>query len=206
MAQTDQRTRSEAQRGKTKTDRLARADTARRKREWLASANAASRAGYPVNALITVMAGKGIAAITDTVWRKLRQMLRKNGSPFIAARGPEYTPKKGHHLHIALYLPTASYADTVAVLTETLSEEVGSWGIDPTGRTVGDRFGVVALSKNGGWMLQRHQEFLNGSPATLIGYAGKGSGKGKAIGRHQRSADLLALSKGPDANGPNGAI
>jgi len=206
MAKTDKRTRSEAQRSRTKADRLARADKARRKREWLVSADAASRAGYPVNALITIMAGKDIATITDTAWRRLRQMLRKNGSPFVAARGPEYTPKKGHHLHIALHLPTASYADTVAVLTETLSEEVGSWGIDPTGRTVGDRFGVVALSKNGGWMLQRHLESLSGSPETLVGYAGKGSGKGKAIGRHQRSADLLALTKGLDANAHNGAI
>jgi hypothetical protein len=195
MAQTDKRTRSEAQRRKTKADRLTRADKARRKREWLVSAEAASLAGYPINALITIMAGKDIATITDTVWRKLRQMLRENGSPFIAARGPEYTPKKGHHLHIALHLPTESYDDAVKVLTETLSEEVGSWGIDPTGRTVGDRFGVVALSKNGGWMLQRHIEFLNGSPEAIVEYAGKGSGKGKAIGRHQRSENLLALTK-----------
>lgn len=205
MAKTDRRTRSAAQRSRTKADRLARADKARRKREWLASADAASRAGYPINALITIMAGKDIATITDTAWRRLRQMLRKNGFPFVAARGPEYTPKKGHHLHIALHLPMANYADTVAVLTETLSEEIGSWGIDPTGRTVGDRSGIVALSKNGGWMLQRHLEFLNGSPETIVGYAGKGSGKGKAIGRHQRSADLLALTKDNSINVHSGA-
>lgn len=205
MAKTDRRTRSEADRSRTKAARLARKDKARRQREWQVSADAASQAGYPVNAFITIMAGKDIATITGTTWRRLRQMLRKNGSPFVAARGPEYTPGKGHHLHIALHLPTANYADTVAVLTETLSEEVGSWGIDPTGRNVGDRSGVVALSKSGNWMLQRHLEFLNGSPDTLVGYAGKGSGKSKAIGRHQRSADLMALTKDHGANGLSGA-
>lgn len=201
MAKIDRRTRSEAQRSKAKAVRLARADTARRKREWQISADAASRAGFPINALITIMAGKDMAKITDTAWRRLRQMLRKNGSLFVAARGSEYTPRKGHHLHIALHLPTANYADTVAVLSETLSEEIGSWGIVPAGKSVGDRSGVVALSKDGNWMLQRHLEFLNGSPETLIGYAAKGSGKGKAIGRHQRSADLMALTKGSGANG-----
>ena len=195
MAKTDKRTRTAAQRSRTKADRLARADKARRKREWLASAEAASQAGYPINALITIMAGRDIATITETAWRRLRQMLRKNSSPFVAVRGPEYTPKKGHHLHIALHLQPETYADTVAVLTETLSEEVGSWGIDPTGKTVGDRHGIVALSKNGGWMLQRHLQSLNGSPEKLVGYAGKGSGKDKAIGRHQRSADLLHMTK-----------
>lgn len=204
MAKIDKRTRSEAQRSRTKADRLARADTARRKREWQVSADAASRAGYPISAFITIMAGKDIATITGTAWRKLRQLLRKNGSPFVATRSPEYTPEKGHHLHIALHLPTANYADTVAVLTETLSEEVGSWGIDPTGRNVGDRSGVVALSKSGNWMLQRHLEFLNGSPETLARYVAKGSGKGKAIGRHQRSADLMALTKGMGANSLRG--
>lgn len=205
MTKPDRRKRTEAQRSKAKADRLARADTARRKREWQVSADAASRAGYPINAFITIMAGKDIAKTTDTAWRRLRRMLRKKGVPFIAVRGPEYTPKKGHHLHIALHLPAAIYADTVALLTETMSEETGSWGIDPTGRNVGDRSGVVALSKSGNWMLQRHLEFLNGSPETLAGYAAKGSGKGKAIGRHQRSADLMALTKGMSANSLSGA-
>jgi hypothetical protein len=195
MTKTDKRTRSEAQRRKTQADRLARADDARRKRKWQISADAASHAGYPINAFITIMAGNDIATITETAWRKLRQMLRKNGSLFVAVRAPEYTPAKGHHLHIALHLQTENYADAITVLTETVSEEVGSWGVDPNGRSVGDRSGVVAISKNGCWMLQRHQEFLNGSPAMLVGYAAKGSGKRKAIGRHQRSADLLAMTK-----------
>ena len=199
MAKIDKRTRSEAQRSKTKAARLVRADKVRRQREWKASAVAASNAGYPINAFITILTGKDITTITNIVWRKLRQMLRKNGLPFVAARGPEYTPKKGHHLHIVLHLPAANYIDAVAVLTETLSEEVGSWGIDPTGRSVGGRFGVVALSKDGNWMLQRHLEFLNGSPETLIEYTAKASGKSKAVGRHQRSKYLSAITRGSGA-------
>lgn len=195
MTKTDRRTRTDAQQRRTKAHRLARADKRRRKQEWQRSADAASRAGMPINAHITIMAGKDIGRITSTIWRRLRNMLRKNGLPFIAVRGPEYTPNKGHHLHIAIHLDPAHYPDVVMILTEVLSEEVGGWGIDASGRTVGDRFGVVALSKDGGWMLQRHLDHLNGSPETLVAYDGKGSGKHKAIGRHQRSIDLIDITK-----------
>lgn len=195
MTKTDKRTRSDAQRRKTKIERLARADVARRQREWCISAKAASNAGYPINAFITIMAGKDIARITNTVWRKLRQMTQDHGTLFLAARGPEYTPQKKDHLHLAMHLRTFQYTDTVRILTEAISEEMGSWGIDIEGRKVGGQSGVVAISKNGTWMLQRHLQYLNGSSEKIASYTAKASGKARAIGRHQRSQDLVALTK-----------
>ncbi|WP_235281475.1 hypothetical protein, partial [Thalassobacter sp. 16PALIMAR09] len=41
----------------------------------------------------------------------------------------------------------------------------------------------------------RHLEALNSSYDALVQYAGKGSGKRKAIGQHERSQDLMKLTK-----------
>lgn len=195
MAQTDRRRKSAAQLKKTKADRLARADIARRQRRWQISQEAAANAGCPINAQITILAGDEIQTITRTVWRKLRNMMRQDGSLFIAVRAPEFTPKKRQHLHIALNLHPSNYSDVVKTLTEAVSEEVGGWGIDPNGRTMGSNYGVVASSLHGTWMLQRHLEALNSSYDALVQYAGKGSGKRKAIGQHERSQDLMKLTK-----------
>ena len=195
MAQTDKRRRSEAQRKKTKDARLARADIARRKRRWQASQEAATNAGYPINAHITIVTSDDLAAITTTVWRKLLRMMRKYNSPFIAVRAPEYARQKRHHLHIALHLDPANYNEVTAILTQATSEEIGGWGIDPSGRKLGSNLGVVASSVRGNWMLQRHIDTLNGSSDTLVEYVAKGCGKRKAIGQHERSQDLLKMTK-----------
>lgn len=195
MAKTGKRKKSKAQLKKTKANCLARADIARRQRNWQLSQEAAANAGYPINAHITIIAGDAMEAITRTMWRKLRHMMREHGSPFIAVRGPEYTPQKLHHLHLTLNLHPAKYSETVTILTETVSEEIGGWGIDPDGRKIGSNYGVVASSRHGKWMLQRHLDTLNSSHDALVRYVGKGSGKHIAIGRHQRSQDLLELTK-----------
>jgi len=200
MMKTDKRTRSDAQRKQTKIERLARADVARRRREWRTSAEAASKASYPINAFITIMAGDDIASITSTVWRKLRLMARENDMLFIAARGPEYTTEKKDHLHLVLHLSTSQYDEVVAILSEAVGEEVGGWGIDPEGRKLGWQSGVVAVSKHGTWMLQRHVQYLNGSSEKIVSYTAKASGKARAIGRHQRSQDLIALTKDYTSN------
>jgi len=195
-AKPDKRTRTAAQKAKTRRARHARADVRRRTAEWVASAAAARAAGRPINAQLTILAdADDIEVVTAAIWRRLRRLMKRNGLPFVAMRAPEYAPKRKHHLHIALHLPELLYGDVAAVLADATGAPMAAW-FDARGRRLGRKLhGVICLAPDGSWMIQRHVEGIGGSGERLVTYTAKGSGKHRAIGRHQRSEDLVTLTK-----------
>lgn len=195
----DNRHRTEAQ--KQQTRRRAQHEnqklkTAQRTECWRKSELAARQAGDPINAQITVLSdAENIERIAASLWRRLRRLMARYGSPFYAFRGPEYAPRRGLHLHIALHLPEALYDDVAAILVETTGAGMAPWGFDVAGRRLGKLHGIVTKSADTTWMLQRYVASAGGSHWQLVEYAAKGSGKEKAIGRHQRSGALIELTR-----------
>ena len=191
----DNRHRTEAQKQRTRHRLAAKADRQRRVAEWRSSELAARRAGYPVDAHITVLSdAENIERIAASLWRRLRRLMARHGVPFYVFRGPEYAPRRGLHLHLALHLPEALYGDVAAILADTTGAEMSPW-FDVAGARLGRLHGVVTKSADKTWMLQRYVEGAGGSHWQLVEYAAKGSGKEKAIGRHQRSGALIELTR-----------
>lgn len=194
----DRRRRTDAQKRKTREKQLATADKKRRVAEWRNSELAARQAGYPINALITVLSdAENIERVAASLWRRLRRLMARHGVPFYVFRGPEYAPRRGLHLHLALHLPEALYGDVAAILADVTGAAMAPW-FDVAGRRLGWCHGVVTKSADKTWMLQRYVASAGGSHWQLVEYAAKGSGKAKAIGRHQRSGELIDLTKAYD--------
>lgn len=195
MKNTDGRRRSPAQKERTRLRRQAKADQRRRRSEWSRSVDATVQAGFPINAHITILSDVDhVEEITSAMWRRLRRLMQRKGLPFYAVRAPEYARNRGQHLHIALHLPPNLYGDVATALVEVTGSRMAGW-FDVAGRSLGNTLGVVTKSDCGGWMLQRHVEGAGGCPKRLIGYTAKGDGKHKAIGRHQRSGELIQLTR-----------
>ena len=191
----DNRHRTEAQKQRTRQRLAAKADRQRRVAEWRSSELAARRAGYPIDAHITVLSdAENIERIAASLWRRLRRLMARHGVPFYVFRGPEYAPPRGLHLHLALHLPEALYGDVAAILADVTGAGMAPW-FDVAGRRLGWLHGVVTKSADKTWMLQRYVEGAGGSHWQLVEYAAKGSGKEKAIGRHQRSGALIELTR-----------
>lgn len=191
----DNRHRTEAQKQRTRKRLAAKADKKRRVAEWRSSELAARQAGYPINALITVLSdAENIEQVAASLWRRLRRLMTRRGFPFYVFRGPEYAPRRGLHLHLALHLPETLYGDVAAILVETTGAEMSPW-FDVAGARLGRLHGVVTKSADTTWMLQRYVASAGGSHWQLVEYAAKGSGKEKAIGRHQRSGALIELTR-----------
>jgi len=194
MRQTDKRRRSPAQKERTRRGRQARADKRRRQTEWQTSTQAARRAGYMLDAHITVIAEwENIEAISAALWRRMRRLMQRNGLPFMAMRAPEYTPRRGHHMHMAQHLPERLYGDVASALEAVTGTAMARW-FDVSGKSLGNVAGVVCMAADGSWMLQRHVDGLGGSDERLVQYASKSDGKHKTVGRHQRSAALVELT------------
>ena len=191
----DNRHRTEAQKQQTRQRLAAKADRQRRVAEWRSSELAARQAGYPINTLITVLSdAENIERIAASLWRRLRRLMARHGLPFYAFRGPEYAPRRGLHLHMATHLPEALYDDVAAILADVTGAGMAPW-FDVAGRRLGETYGVITKSNDKTWMLQRYVEGAGGSHWQLVEYAAKGSGKEKAIGRHQRSGALIELTR-----------
>lgn len=191
----DRRRRTEAQKRATRQRLAAKADRERRLPEWRKSAEAAHQDGCPINAHITVLSDpENIERVSTSLWRRLRRLMARRGVPFYALRGPEYAPRRGLHLHIALHLPEALYDDVAAILAEITGAEMAPW-FDVAGRQLRKLYGIVTKSTNKSWMLQRYVAGAGGSHWKLVEYVAKGSGKEKAIGRHQRSDALIELTR-----------
>lgn len=168
----------------------------RRRAEWLASEAAARAAGLPINAQLTVLSKtEDIVTVTESLWRRLRRLMKRNALPFIAARAPEYAPGK-HHIHIVAHIPERLYGDVANIVSDVTETVMAPW-FDTNGRRLGRNgpYGVVTMAHNGDWMLQRHVEGIGGSPAHLVGYGAKGQGKHRSIGRHQRSRHLIEITQ-----------
>lgn len=194
----DKRRRTDAQKRKTREKQLATADKKRRQALWQRSEAAARAAGYPINAQITVLSDpENIKSVSDSLWRRLRRLMARHRLPFYAMRGPEYAPRHKLHLHIATHLPEALYGDVAAILADVTGAEMAPW-FDVAGRRLGWLHGVVTKSADKTWMMQRHVEWAGGSYWDLVKYTAKGAGKAKAIGRHQRSGELIDLTKAYD--------
>lgn len=194
----DKRRRTDAQKRKTREKHLATADKKRRQALWQRSEAAAHAASYPINALITVLSdSENIKIVSDSLWRRLRRLMARHGLPFYAMRGPEYAPRHKLHLHIALHLPEALYGDVAAILADVTNKSMAPF-IYLEGRRLGGSYGVVTKSQDPTWMLQRHVKWAGGSYLKLVKYTAKGAGKAKAIGRHQRSGELIDLTKAYD--------
>jgi len=192
----DNRHRTEAQKQRTRQRLAAKADRQRRVAEWRSSELAARRAGYPIDAHITVLSdAENIERIAASLWRRLRRLMARHGLPFCAFRGPEYAPRRGLHLHIALHLTEALYDDVAAILADVTGAGMAPWGLVVEGRPLGRLHGVVTKSADTTWMLQRYVASAGGSHWQLVEYAAKGSGKEKTIGRHQRSGALIELTR-----------
>lgn len=191
----DNRHRTEAQKQRTRQRLAAKADKKRRVAEWRSSELAARQAGYPINALITVLSdAENIERIAASLWRRLRRLMTRHGLPFYAFRGPEYAPRRGLHLHMPMHLTEAMYGDVAAILADVTGAAMAPW-FDVAGRRLGGLHGVVTKSADKTWMLQRYVASAGGSHWQLVEYAAKGSGKEKAIGRHQRSGALIELTR-----------
>lgn len=192
----DMRRRTEAVKLQTRRRQAAKADKARRFPKWRRSELAARRAGYPLDAHITVLSdAASIEAVSAALWRRLRRLMERGALPFVACRGPEYAPRRGLHLHVALHLPESLYADVAAILADVTGAGKAPW-FDEAGRRLGSlTYGVVTKSADATWMLQRYIESAGGSHWQLVEYAAKGDGKHRAIGRHQRSGALIALTQ-----------
>ena len=194
----DNRHRTEAQ--KQQTRRRAQHEnqklkTAQRTGVWRKSELATRQAGYPIDAHITVLSdAENIEQVAASLWRRLRRLMTRRGFPFYVFRGPEYAPRRGLHLHLALHLPETLYGDVAAILVETTGAEMSPW-FDVAGARLGRLHGVVTKSADTTWMLQRYVASAGGSHWQLVEYAAKGSGKEKAIGRHQRSGALIELTR-----------
>lgn len=192
----DNRHRTEAQKQRTRKRLAAKADKNRRVAEWRSSELAARQAGYPINALITVLSdAENIEQVAASLWRRLRRLMTRRGFPFYIFRGPEYAPRRGLHLHLALHLPETLYGDVAAILADVTGAGMAPWGFAVAGRRLGKLHGVVTKSADTTWMLQRYVASAGGSHWQLVEYAAKGSGKEKAIGRHQRSGALIELTR-----------
>lgn len=153
-----------------------------------------------MNAHITLIADQDeIEDNAASMWRRLRRLMQRHGLPFFALRGPEYAPSRGHHMHFVLHLPKTLYGDVAAMLADVTGEPM-AWWFDVEGRDLGAKTkGVVCVSVDGRWMLQRHIEGIGGTDERLVEYASKSDGKHRSIGRHQRSADLIKLTKASGA-------
>ena len=212
----DGRCRTPAQKAKTATARNARADTHRRQRRWAEAALAASAAGYPLNFMLTVtwpkiddgdrrpghILEKPTVDRENHLWSELREVAARARVDWIAARAPEYDKTRGQHLHIAGHLPNDDALKDALNVVEHLTGAPAMWS-DMRGRTLrgGGRMsqGCVAMSANGGWLLQRHMATAGGDGFTLAAYAAKGAGKAKVAGQHRLSNALLALLRKPTA-------
>lgn len=191
----DGRRRSPAQKARTRLRRQAKADQRRRRQEWSRSVDATVVAGCPINAFITILSdAEHIEEVTSAIWRRLRRLMQRKDLPFYAVRAPEYARNRGQHLHIALHLPPTLYGDVATALVEVIGSPMAGW-FDVAGRSLGNTLGVVTKSDCGDWMLQRHVEGAGGCPKRLMTYAGKGDGKHRSIGRHQRSGELVRLTR-----------
>jgi hypothetical protein len=206
----DGRRKTAAQKAKTATARLARADTHRRQQRWTAAAIAASAAGFQLNFLLTVswpkiedgdrrsghILAKKIVDRETHLWSELRQVAARAGVEWIAARAPEYDNKHGQHIHIPGHLPDDRALRDALDVVETLTGAPAMW-CDMRGRTLRGNgrisHGCVAMSENGGWLLQRHVATAGGSGFALAAYAAKGTGKAKVEGQHRLSNALLTL-------------
>lgn len=191
----DRRRRTDTQKRRTR-ERLRQAvDKKRRQEDWQASEAATRAAGYPLDAHITVLSdAASIEAVSAALWRRLRRLMARRGLPFYTARGPEYAPGRGLHLHIVLHLPETLYGEVAEMLAEVTGAQMAPW-FDVAGRRLGPLHGVVTKSADPTWMLQRYVESAGGSHWQLVEYAAKGDGKRKAIGRHQRSGALIELTR-----------
>jgi hypothetical protein len=214
----DRRRKTPAQKAKTQAARLARADTHRRQQRWTAAALAASAAGYPLNFMLTVtwpkiedgdrrrghILAKKIVEREAHLWSELRQVAVRARVEWVAARAPEFDKTHGQHLHIAGHLPNDAALKDAMNVVEHLTGAPAMW-CDMRGRTLrgGGRIsqGCVAMSANGGWLLQRHMATAGGSGFTLATYAAKGTGKAKVEGQHRLSNALLALLRESAAEG-----
>jgi hypothetical protein len=206
----DRRRTTAAQKAKTAAARLARADTHRRQQRWTAAAIAATAAGYQLNFLLTVswpkiedgdrraghILAKKIVDRDTHLWSELRPVAARAGVEWIAARAPEYDKTRGQHLHIAGHLPNDRALRDAINIVENLTGAPAKW-CDMRGRTLpGDgrtSQGCVAMSANGGWLLQRHMATAGGSGFALAAYAAKGTGKAKVEGQHRLSNALLTM-------------
>lgn len=196
-AKQDKRRRTDAQKRLTKQKLLNKADRQRRLAEWRASEAAARAAGSPINAQLTVLStSENMFAVTESLWRRLRRLMKRNTLPFIAARAPEYAPGKKHHIHIIAHIPERLYGDVAKIVSEVTETAMAPW-FDTNGRRLGrdGPYGVVTMAHNGDWMFQRHVDCGGGSPARLVGYGAKGQGKHRSIGRHQRSKHLIEITR-----------
>jgi hypothetical protein len=206
----DGRQKTAAQKAQTKAARLARADTHRRQQRWTAAALAASAAGYPLNFLLTVswpkiedgdrraghILAKKIVDRETHLWSELRQVAARAGVEWIAARAPEYDKTRGHHIHIPGHLPDDRALRDAINIIENITGAPAEW-CDMRGRTLRGNgrisHGCVAMSENGGWLLQRHVATAGGSGFALAAYAAKGTGKAKVESQHRLSNALLTL-------------
>ena len=195
MKKTDRRRRSPVQKARTQRRRQTEADKRRRRQEWSQSVDATVQAGCPIDTHITILSdAEHIEEVTSAIWRRLRRLMQRNGLPFYAARAPEYAVHRGQHLHIALHLPPSLYDDVATDLVEVTGAPRAGW-FDVAGRNLGTTLGVITKSNCGGWMLQRQVEGAGGCPKRLVDYISKGDGKHKSIGRHQRSGELIQLTR-----------
>lgn len=190
----DGRRKTDSQKARTKKARVARTSKTRRERDWSISRQAADREGFPINAFLTTHWGKEPCEKKDVeTWRRLRICLNRLDAPWVAMRAPEHAPRKGHHMHTAFHVPDNAWCDVVAMIekiTGKVAEE-----FHPEGKDIGQwTRGVVAMSQDRSWVLQRNIPAL-GTNEALIDYIAKQSGKEKTIGRHQRSEALMDMTR-----------
>jgi len=191
---------TEYQKARAKAQNTANTSRKRRLRDWSVSRQAADRADFPINAHLTTHWGTEPCKEKNVeTWRRLRICLNRLDTPWVAMRAPEHAPRKGHHMHTVFHVPDHEHAwrDVVAMIEE-ITGKVAAW-VRPEGKDIGQwTKGVVAMSQDGSWMLQRNIPAI-GTNKALIDYIAKQSGKEKAVGRHQRSKYLLAITRGSGA-------
>ena len=189
----DSRRKTDSQKERTRKARVARTSKTRRERDWSISRQAADDAGFPLNAFLTTHWGKDSSKEKDReTWRRLRICINRLDAPWVAMRAPEHAPGKQHHMHSVFHAPDNAWPEVIAMI-ERITGKVAAL-IAFEGMTIGWHHGVVAKSQDGSWMLQRNIPAM-GTNEHLINYIAKQSGKDKSIGRHQRSAALMDMTK-----------
>ncbi len=185
-----------------------RADRRRRAERWRAAAAAAREAGTPLNLFLSVtwhalavgercdghaLGGATEAARIAALERRLRDALRRAGVPWIAARAPEHSRRRGSHVHIALHCPDVAIPSLVSALARATGAPPAATPDLRAARRRRD--GRLAASECGGWLAQVNLRPFAGGDADLIDYATKSARSGPSAPQYRLSHALARLAR-----------
>lgn len=131
-------------------------------------------------------------------WSGLRRIAKKHGIEFIALRAPDFDSSRGHHVHMAAYMPDAAQRAIINLLERVTGSKLrGDYWPNGHKETEHGRicYGVVARGNHGAWMLQKNTRPLTGGTDDVIEYMIKNSGSHPVQSQYRLSNTLSALVK-----------